>query len=132
MIDIFPVLPELSFLSLKDPQMSSNCENAVTPSVSPTISPRFTAFLRRAEETQPLIGSSKMIIRDEPTGIASVSEQPETTISNEETAGPSSCRQQDVVITRQEAFALNNVLGRILQAMIVNLRWKSPLTSILK
>ena len=117
-IEISPALPDLSLMSVSDPKIMGNPENTVTPPVSQSNSSRFTAFLLRSEDasdpTEPLEAASAEI----PPEHSGEPEQNEASNPNVETAGPPTAIQQKLVITRQEAFALSSVLGRIPRELI--------------
>ena len=112
-IEISPALPDLSLMSVSDPKTMGNPENTVTPPVSQSNSPRFTAFLLRSEDASDPTGPPEVVSGEIPPEHSGEPEQNEAPNPKVETSGPPTVTPQELVITRQEAFTLSSVLGRI-------------------
>ena len=117
-IEISPALPDLSLMSVSDPKIMGNPENTVTPPVSQSNSPRFTAFLTRSETAPDPTGPPEVVSGENPPEHSGEPEQNEAPNPKVETSGPSTSAPQELVITRQEAFTLSSVLGRIPRELI--------------
>ena len=117
-IEISPALPDLSLMCVSDPKIMGNPENAVTPPVSQSNSPRFTASLSRSENAPDSTGPPEVASGENPPEHSSEPEQNEAPNPKVETSGLSTAAPQELVITRQEAFALSSVLGRIPRELI--------------
>ena len=115
-IEISPALPDLSLMSVSDPKIMGNPENTVTPPVSQSNSPRFTAFL--SENAPDPTGPPEVVSGENPPEQSGEPEQNEAPNPKVGTSGPSTAAPQELVITRQEAFTLSSVLGRIPRELI--------------
>ena len=68
-IEISPALPDLSLMSFSDPKIMGNPENTVTPPVSQSNSPRFTAFLLRSEDASDPTERPEVVSGENPPNI---------------------------------------------------------------
>ena len=116
--EVTPLLPSLSLTGTRDATIQRPTENSVAPAVAATTSPRFSSFLLRPEDLSSRAETSEMVTTEIPMDITETSDPPKPAATREDSVENSSPTTQNLVITRQEVFALTSVLGRLPQSMI--------------
>ena len=117
--EVTPLIPNLSLEGIRDATINNLSTDPVVPAVAATTSPRFSSFLLlRPEEISSRAETPEMVTPGVPMEVTETSDPPMTAATQEDPPeGPSSITQ-NLVITRQEVFALTSVLGRLPQSMI--------------
>ena len=116
--EVTPLIPNLSLEGIRDATINNLSTDPVVPAVAATTSPRFSSFLLRPEEISSRAETPEMVTPGVPMEVTETSDPSMTAATQEDPPeGPFSITQ-NLVITRQEVFALTSVLGRLPQSMI--------------
>ena len=111
-------MSDLSLMAVNDPFLQDVTEAAEALNSYQTTSPRFSSFLKRAEETDHATETSQMI----GCGVPLSESTPENPLRDipvpGEIQGLSSDDPPKMVITRQEVLAITSILGRIPQTVL--------------
>ena len=116
--EVTPLMPDLSLAEIRDATIKSPLTDPVVPAVAVTTSPRFSSFLLRPEEISSGAETPKMFTPDVSMDVNEASEPPMPPVTQEAPPEDPPSTTRNLVITRQEVFALTSVLGRLPQSMI--------------
>ena len=116
--EVTPLIPNLSLEGIRDATINYLSTDPVVPAVAATTSPRFSSFLLRPEEISSRAETPEMVTPGVPMDVTETSDPPMTPATQEDPPEGPSSTTQNLVITRQEVFALTSVLGRLPQSMI--------------
>ena len=116
--EVTPLIPNLSLEGIRDATINNLSTDSLVPAVAATTSPRFSSFLLRPEEISSRAETLEMVTPGVPMEVTETSDPPMTAATQEDPPGGPSSITQNLVITRQEVFALTSVLGRLPQSMI--------------
>ena len=116
--EVTPLIPNLSLEGTRDATINNLSTDPVVPAVAATTSPRFSSCLLRPEEISSRAETPEMVTPGVPMDVTETSDPPMTPATQEDPPEGHSSTTQNLVITRQEVFALTSVLGRLPQSMI--------------
>ena len=116
--DVSPLLPNLSSMAVNDPFLQDVTEAAEALNSYQTTSPRFSSFLKRAEETDHAPGTSQMIGCGVPLSESTPENPLRDILVRDDIQGLSSDDPPKMVITRREVLAVTSILGRIPQTVL--------------
>ena len=111
-------MPNLSLAGIRDATIKSPPTDPVVHAVALTTSPRFSSFLLRPEEISSRAETPEMVTPDVPMDVTEASDPPMTPATQEDPPEGPPSTTRNLVITRQEVFALTSVLGPLPQSMI--------------
>ena len=116
--EVTPLIPNLSLEGIRDATINNLSTDPVVPAVAATTSRRFSSFLLRPDEISSRAETPEMVTPGVPMDVTETSDPPMIPATQEDRPEGLPSTTQNLIITRQEVFALTSVLGRLPQSLI--------------